>query len=127
MSVLVRAAERLKADVGGITHATPEPASGPTREPVRPFTTDLGNIEHIIGGAGFVQSISEQTSTALVRATDSLRGPHGGLIPSSLQHAAAAGVSRVDGQQLMTVEQRAATGWEILKARVRALTTGRRG
>ncbi|MGB6500101.1 MAG: hypothetical protein WBG19_01675 [Thermoplasmata archaeon] len=127
MSLLVTASERIKATTSGLTSAAPAAASGPHAEPVHAFTTDLGNLEHLFTGAGFVQNASERVSTALTRATDSVRGPNGGLIPSALQHAAAAGITRVDGQQLMAVEARAATQWQILTARVRSMLGGARG
>ena len=99
MSVVTIAAQKLKADVGGVPSPTRE-ASGPDREPVRLVTTDLGNLEHIIGGGGLVQNVSERVSTALTKATDSIRGPHGGLIPSPIQHANAGGVTRVQATAL---------------------------
>jgi len=93
---LLTAASKVARDVRG-TPSAPE-ASGPHAEPVRLFTTDLGNIEHIIGGGGLVQNATERVSTALHKATDSIRGPHGGLIPSAAQNAAGAGLTRVEGQ-----------------------------
>ena len=88
MSVLIQAANQLKADVGGVGHGAQD-ATGPVREPVRLVTTDLGNIEHIIGGGGLTH-LTESVSTALTKASDSIRGPNGGLLPSfhaNLQHA----------------------------------------
>lgn len=104
MSVVTIAAQKLKADVGGVPSPTRE-ASGPDREPVRLVTTDLGNIEHIIGGGGLVQNVSERVSTALTKATDSIRGPHGGLIPSPIQHGGAGGVTRVATYDVTTLWQ----------------------
>jgi hypothetical protein len=63
--------------------------------------TDLGSIEHLF--ASGPTQLRDLAAAALGQATDSIRGPHGGLIPSSLQHAAAAGVSRVDGNPVMSV------------------------
>jgi hypothetical protein len=95
MSSLIVASNKIQQDVGGITGGAND-ASGPVREPIHVAVTDLGNIEHIIGGGGLVQNVQQRVSTALVKATDSIRGPNGGLIPSAIQHAPAAGVTRVD-------------------------------
>jgi hypothetical protein len=93
---LLAASQKIARDVRG-TPSAPE-ASGPHAEPVRLVTTDLGSIEHIIGGGGLVQNVTERVSTALTKATDSIRGPHGGLIPSSVQNTMGAGLTRVEGQ-----------------------------
>lgn len=121
MSVLTVAAERLKSQVGGVTNPEPPMASGPHPEPIHAFTTDLGSLEHLFAGAGFVQSASERVSTALVRATDSIRGPHGGLIPSSFQHVGSSGVTRVAAEDVMMARQQATSAIQILLARVRSL------
>lgn len=90
---LITGAEKIARDVRGTP--MPNDASGPTREPVHLPTTDLGNLEHLFTGAGFVQHLGERVSTALEKATGSVRGPNGGLVPSAIQHTAAAGVSVV--------------------------------
>lgn len=100
MSLLV-ANDALRATtIGGsgqttaTVHATPLPEPDPIR-----FPTDLGSITHLFqsGPTSFIRAAEH----VLPRATDSLRGPHGGLVPSSLQHALASGVSVVQGDQLL--------------------------
>jgi hypothetical protein len=104
MSSLLVASNRIQSDTAGLT--SPERNDSPNPEsmaesPIQ-LTTDLGGLEHLFRDSQF-STVTHAVSTTLTRATDSLRGPHGGLIPSSLQHAAAAGVSRVDGMPIMSV------------------------
>ena len=108
MSLLVANSALQASTIGGSgqTSAAPEPASNPAGDPFR-LPTDLGGLDHLFRDS--FTSLSHTVSTSLHKATDSTVGPHGGLIPSSLQHAAAAAVSRVDGQQLEEVGQPVST------------------
>ena len=96
---------------------------GDMAEPVLSIPNDLGSIEHLFR----TPSLSNLTANVLPHATDSFRGPHGGLIPSSLQHAAAAGVTRVDGQALLEASTASSAASSVVASvlgRVKSLVGG---
>ena len=120
MSLLV-ASNKIQADTAGQTKAEPSQVNGPTAEPPAVIAADLSGIVHLFSDhAGVFAS----ATNALHKATDSIRGPHGGLIPSALQHNAAAAVSRVDGQALAeAVQARGTTFVDTVKTEVNRLRT----
>ena len=77
------AANRLNADTAGQTNAEPQPhtTAGPTLAEVTHQVEgfDLGGL--FAGGIHPEAPILHSVSTALARATDSVRGPLGGLTP----------------------------------------------
>ena len=74
------AAEKINAD-----KPNTQPAQAPTTEPISlPFVnTDMGGLTHLFSDP--ISAVEHAVATPIAKATSSLRGPNGGLIPSGNQ------------------------------------------
>ena len=96
--LLSHASNQMQADRLGnlleVNESTAPTAEGPAGHM---SFTDLGGLDHLFRDP--FTSLSHVVSVPLEQATTSRSGPHGGLVPSSLQHVTTA--ARVDGQELL--------------------------
>ena len=78
-----------------------KPATTTVRETVAPPATSAFGIagddfEELFRSGSFLNTAHQ--TRVLEQATDSVRGPHGGLVPSTRQATPTAGVTRVDSE-----------------------------
>ena len=126
MSLLV-ASNAVQADTAGQTRAHME---GPSHEHTVTSTiqdvlpTDLGGLDFLFRDT--LTSASHVAANVLHKASDAVRGPHGGLRPDYLARGTG-GLTRVDGDPVMAVTEPVRQGATILEsvlARVKAWANG---